>query len=69
MDVEKIAPIATSPLDGCRGRGKLKRLSCAHSSSRIRTPKMRKDNAQDADFPNVVILVIPESPHVVGLRK
>jgi hypothetical protein len=50
-----MAPIATSPLDLARGRGKL----------RISTPKRRKDrhtrNLCDGDIPMVVVLYIPES--------
>jgi hypothetical protein len=55
MEVEKIAPIATSPLDLARGRGK----------TRISMPKRRKErretNFYDIDGPMVVILCIPES--------
>jgi hypothetical protein len=54
MEVEKFAPIATSPLDSARGRGK----------TRISTPKRRKErrdtNFYDIDCPMVVILCIPE---------
>jgi hypothetical protein len=54
MEVEKMAPIATSPLDSARGRGK----------TRISAPKRRKErqcrNICDNDIPMVVVLYIPE---------
>lgn len=54
MEVEKMAPIATSPLDLARGRGK----------TRISTPKRRKErqyrNICDNDMPLVVVLYIPD---------
>ncbi len=58
MEVEKIAPIATSPLDSARGRGK----------TRISTPKRRKERKEfavyDTDMPLMVILCIPESQQI-----
>jgi hypothetical protein len=65
MEVDNIAPVATSPLDSSRGRGNL----------RISTPKRRKARkqkqstayvaAEDAQFR--IILVVPETPHTLGL--
>ena len=66
MEVDNIAPVATSPLDSSRGRGNL----------RISTPKKRQARkqkqsntayvaAEDSQFR--IILVVPETPHTVGL--
>jgi hypothetical protein len=66
MEVEKIAPIATSPLDSARGRGKL----------RISTPRRRKEhkehkehNTYDIDTPMGVVLYIHESQTRSVARK
>ena len=55
MEVEKMAPIATSPLDLARGRGK----------TRISRPNRRKERKDrtvcDNDISMVVVLYIPDS--------
>lgn len=62
MEVEKISPVATSPLDSCRGRGKHTVLP------RIRSTRSRQIPIS-AESPNIVMLVIQE-PHVkVGAPK
>lgn len=65
MEVDNIAPVATSPLDSSRGRGNL----------RISTPKKRQARKKQSNAAYVaaddsqfrIILVIPETPHTVGL--
>ena len=54
MEAEKIAPIATSPLDSARGRGK----------TRVSMPRRRKERRDktlyDIESPICVILYISE---------
>lgn len=62
--VEKIAPVASSPLDACRGRGKHALLPRLRSTRSRPSPK-----ATSTDSPIVVLLVVQETPHKVGTPK
>ena len=73
MEVEKLAPVATSPLDACRGRG----LRPVHTIPRLRVPTRTRQlgprcspsaaAAAASETPSVVVLVIIESPCKVGV--
>ncbi len=72
MEVEKLAPVATSPLDACRGRG----LRPVHTIPRLRIPTRTRQlgprcspsaAAAACDTPSVVVLVVMESPCKVGV--
>lgn len=63
--VEKIAPIAASPLDSSRGRGK-KRAKVINGTPKVKTKSKRDSLESDSSFPKVVVLFMPESPHIVG---
>ena len=55
MEIEKIAPIAKSPLDACRGRGKFVR----HSPRPVKDPRTP---AEETLPKTVVLIVLPDSP-------
>ena len=62
--VEKIAPVALSPLDSCRGRGKhalLPRLRSIRSR-----PSPKASTSTGCETPLVVLLVVQETTHKVG---
>lgn len=63
MEVEKVAPIAKSPLDSCRGRGKYFRLrsSCINI---LKTQNELKESEK-----GIVLLILPESPAVIGIAN
>lgn len=60
MEVEKISPVATSPLDSCRGRGKHHLLPRIRSARPRHSPKARSHNSAEDDTTTVVLLVIQE---------
>ena len=62
--VEKINPVATSPLDACRGRGKHLVLPRLRSTRSRPSPK-----ASIAESPSVVLLVVQEPVTKVGTPK
>ncbi len=53
MEIETVAPIAKSPLDACRGRGKFVR----HLPRPIKDPKTYTDDTLPK---TVVLVVLPE---------
>ena len=62
--MDKIAPIAASPLDSLRGRGKKKAKTHDHTP---KVTKSKRDSVEsDGNFPKVVILFTSESLHTVG---
>lgn len=65
MEVEKITPVATSPLDSCRGRGK------HHLLPRLRSvrPRHSPKASADEDTATLVLLVIQEPHAKVGVPK
>jgi hypothetical protein len=65
--VEKISPVATSPLDACRGRGKHLLLPRLKSTRSRASPKA--SSVAIAESPVVVLLVVQETPHKVGTPK
>ena len=64
MEVEKIAPIAKSPLDSCRGRGKYFRIR----STGISILKTQNDQPKESEK-GIVLLILPESPAVIGIAN
>lgn len=60
MDVETLAPIAISPLDGCRGRGR-----CS-ITPRMKSTRQRNSPTDMNDTPKSIILFIPEYSPKVG---
>jgi hypothetical protein len=79
MDVEKIAPISASPLDSCRGRGKLGgKPRPRHGSTRTPRPSpiaggggcATSVSFSIADSPTVLLLILPEtSTYKVGISN
>jgi len=72
MEVEKLAPVATSPLDACRGRGLrpvIPRLRIPTRTRQLgpRCSPSAASTAAAAETPSVVVLVIMESPCKVGV--
>lgn len=65
MEVEKISPVANSPLDSCRGRGKHPILP------RIRSTRPRPAAASTCDdaSPSIILLVVQEPRPKVGTPK
>jgi hypothetical protein len=65
MEVEKISPVAQSPLDACRGRGKHPVLP------RIRRARPRPCGSftSTSESPTVVLLIIQEPLSKVGTPK
>ena len=57
--VEKLPPIATSPLDACRGRGR--HTIVPRKKLRVRTPRVISTSS-----PSVVMIVVVEPPLKVG---
>ena len=66
MEVEKISPVATSPLDSCRGRGKHHLLPRIRSVRPRHLPKPSSSTCADDDATTVVLLVIQEPHAKVG---
>ena len=65
MEVEKIVPVASSPLDSCRGRGKHGLLPRIRST-RPRTSPSATCGKGVCDTPLVVMLIISDSSPKVG---
>ncbi len=59
MEVEKISPVATSPLDSCRGRGKHPLLPRMRSTRPRHSPKATTMVTED-EAPSFILLVIQE---------
>ena len=68
MEVEKISPVATSPLDACRGRGKHLLLPRIRSIRPRPSPKASAA-AASAETPTIVLLVIQEPQAKIGTPK
>ncbi len=66
MEVEKISPVATSPLDSCRGRGKHMTLPRLRSTRPRPSPKA---TPSASETPTVVLLVIQETHAKIGTPK
>ena len=69
MEVEKISPVATSPLDACRGRGKHLLLPRIRSMRPRPSPKACSSGATGAETPTIILLVIQEPLAKVGTPK
>ncbi len=61
MEVEKIAPVVSSPLDFSRGRG----------NARIIPPKKRRENGKrnTSDDAPLMLIVLPETLYSLGLTN
>lgn len=66
MEVEKICPVSTSPLDACRGRGKHLILPRIRSTRPRPSPKA---STSAADSATIVLLVFQETQAKVGTPK
>jgi hypothetical protein len=69
MEVEKISPVATSPLDSCRGRGKHLSLPRLRPTRPRPLPKAASTCGGSAETPTIVMLVIQEPQSKVGTPK
>lgn len=65
MEVEKITPVAISPLDSCRGRGRHNLMPRIRGARPRHSPTVNTDD----DTLNVVLLVIQEPLTKIGGPK